>query len=103
MGQAAREQGRVPAEPVAALRQRVFVEIREPLRAYPTPTQPFDGRDFPLSTVEILTKRTPNLLPFDPAKGDSKETFLPLGSRSEGPGLFGNDDGDDAHDRALLD
>ena len=62
---------------VAALRQRVFVEIREPLRAYPTPTQPFDGRDFPLSTVEILTKRAPNLLPFDPAKGESKETFWP--------------------------
>lgn len=47
---------------VAALRQRVFIEVREPLRNYPDPTQPFEGRDFPFRTVEILTKRTPSLL-----------------------------------------
>ena len=60
---------------VAALRQRRFIEIREPLRSYPDATQPVAGRDFPLQTVEILTKRSPNLLP--PAAPETVETFWP--------------------------
>lgn len=60
---------------VAVLRNRRFIEVREPLRRYPDPTQPVEGRDFMWRTVEILTHRTPNLLA--PGPGESAESFWP--------------------------
>jgi len=66
--------------PVAALRRRSFVEIREPLRMYPAREQPNGGRDFPLTTVEILTKRTPNL-----AEREATETIENFCPRVAGP------------------
>jgi hypothetical protein len=64
-----------PGGRVAVLRQRRFVEVREPLRTYPHPTQAFGGRDFPFRVVEILTLRTPNLQPVAP--GETGESFWP--------------------------
>jgi hypothetical protein len=45
----------------AVLRQRFFIIVREPVRAYPGPGQAFGGRDFPFQSVEILTKVTADL------------------------------------------
>jgi hypothetical protein len=72
--------------PVAVLRKRRFVEIVEPSRTYPDATQPFDGRDLPFTRIEILTKRSPNLLP--PAPGETVESFWPRIAGSSGPEDF---------------
>lgn len=71
---------------VAVLRKRKFIEVREPLRTYPGGSQPFAGRDFPFRSVEILTKRTPSLLPPQSGflgTGETDESFWP---RVSGPG-----------------
>ncbi len=62
---------------VAVLRRKRFIEVREPIRHYPHPTQPNEGRDFPWATVEILTKRTPNLLDPDAAAKETSDSFWP--------------------------
>lgn len=46
---------------IAVLRQRWRIIPLEPIKQYPLPAQPFAGREFPFTTVEILTKETPNL------------------------------------------
>ena len=56
----------------AILRTKRYVEVRERVRAYPGDHQQHDGIDFPFDTVEIVTKRTPNLV--DPG---SAKTFWP--------------------------
>ncbi len=48
---------------VAALRQKAFIIVREPVRKYKGGSQAHAGRDFPFRRVEILTKITPNLEP----------------------------------------
>lgn len=50
--------------PVAYLRQRIQVIVKEPERTYDGPGyQDGSGRGFPFKRVHILTKRTPNLDP----------------------------------------
>ncbi len=43
------------------LRQRMFIVIREPVKAYPAKGQPNDGRQFPFGTLRMTTLVTPNL------------------------------------------
>ena len=45
----------------AYLRQRFFIVVREPVKTYPGSQQRHEGRDFPFTQVEILTRVTPNL------------------------------------------
>ena len=47
---------------VAALRQKFFLIVREPTKHYGGAGQPLDGRDFPFTDVEVLTRVTPSLL-----------------------------------------
>jgi hypothetical protein len=48
---------------VAVLRQRFFIIPRERVKQYPGTCQAFAGRDFPFTSVEILTRVTPSLRP----------------------------------------
>jgi hypothetical protein len=48
---------------VAALRQRFFIRVREPVRHYTGADHDLKGHNFPFKTVEILTRETPNLRP----------------------------------------
>jgi len=55
---------KVGGETVAVLRQRQFIEVREPLKSYPAPGQqssPSQGRTFPFIRIRMLTLDTPNL------------------------------------------
>ena len=54
---------------VALLRQRFFVAVREPVRAYSGANHLFQGRNFPFTRIELLTRVTPDLS--DPGQGDS--------------------------------
>lgn len=47
---------------VASLRQQIRVVVLEPLLAFPRAGQPTGGRDFPFTSVEILTRKTPKLV-----------------------------------------
>jgi hypothetical protein len=69
--------------PVGVLRRKRFVEVREPQRTYPDATQPFGGRDFPFGLVEIVTVRTPNLLP-----PTDQSSFCPTVDTPAGPQDF---------------
>lgn len=46
---------------VAVLRQRFFIIVREPVKRYSGAGHQFDGRNFPFTEVEILTRVTPSL------------------------------------------
>ena len=46
---------------VAVLRQRFFIIVREPVKHYDGVGHQFNGRNFPFTDVEILTRVTPNL------------------------------------------
>jgi hypothetical protein len=54
---------------VAALRQRFFIRVRERVKIYNGAGHKFHGNNFPFTSVEILTRETPNLL--DPADSHS--------------------------------
>jgi hypothetical protein len=54
---------------VALLRQRFFVAVREPVRTYSGANHLFQGRNFPFTRIELLTRVTPDLS--DPGEGDS--------------------------------
>lgn len=46
---------------VAVLRQRFFIIVREPVKHYDGTGHKFEGRNFPFTSVEILTRVTPSL------------------------------------------
>jgi hypothetical protein len=46
---------------VAVLRQRFFIVVREPVKQYSGAGHAFGGRNFPFTSVEILTRVTPSL------------------------------------------
>jgi hypothetical protein len=46
---------------VAALRQRFFIVVREPVRTFDGTRHESGGHNFPFTSVEILTRVTPNL------------------------------------------
>lgn len=48
---------------VALLRQKFFIIVREPVRQYDGTGHEFEGRNFPFTSLEILTRVTPNLRP----------------------------------------
>jgi hypothetical protein len=54
---------------IAVLRQRFFLVVREPVRGYAGVNHAHAGRDFPFTSVEILTRVTPDLA--DPGMGAS--------------------------------
>ncbi len=58
--------------PVAVLRQRMFIVVKEPVRSFPTTHQPAAGRRMPLRTLRITTLVTPDL----EAPADSDPVFL---------------------------
>jgi hypothetical protein len=53
---------------VAVLRQRFFIVVRETVKQYNGAGHAFSGRNFPFTSVEILTRVTPNLLAPDLSK-----------------------------------
>jgi hypothetical protein len=62
------QQPNSPASPtvVAYLRQRMYVVVREPVKSYPAPGQPWNGRNTPFKKLRITTLVTPDL--DDPSK-----------------------------------
>jgi hypothetical protein len=58
------------SERVAVLRQRFFIIVREPVKTYDGANHVHDGNTFPFTSVEILSRTTPNLAP--PGDGQSK-------------------------------
>jgi hypothetical protein len=54
---------------VALLRQRFFIVVREPARTYTGAHHKYQGRNFPFTRIELLTRVTPDLS--DPGMGDS--------------------------------
>jgi len=46
---------------VAILRQRVFLVVNQPVRSYDGQSQPKGGSDLPFTSIEVVTKTTPNL------------------------------------------
>jgi len=47
---------------IAVLRQRFFVVVRQPVRTYSGANHVHEGRDFPFTQVELLTRVTPDLI-----------------------------------------
>ncbi|MEX3858198.1 hypothetical protein AB3X94_29840 [Paraburkholderia sp. BR10923] len=47
---------------IAVLRQRFFLLVRQQRRSYDGTNSPNNGRDFPFTSVEILTRITPDLM-----------------------------------------
>lgn len=60
---------------VALLRQRFFIAVREPVRAYTGAHHQFAGRNFPFTRIELLTRVTPDLA--EPGAGRSGLTPAP--------------------------
>lgn len=58
--------------PVAFLVQRYFIRIAQPNHSYPGLGQPFDGRDFPVSSLQFRTTRTPDIV--DPTRKEGSPT-----------------------------
>jgi hypothetical protein len=54
---------------VAYLRQRMYVVVREPVKSYPAPGQPWNGGNTPFKRLQITTLVTPDLA--DPSKPPS--------------------------------
>ena len=50
-----------PGFPVAVLRQREFIVVREPEKVFPAVGQRFEGRTMPFKSVRITTLVTPNM------------------------------------------
>jgi hypothetical protein len=55
--------GTTLTSPVAYMRQRMFIVVREPLKTYAGAPYAFGGREMPLQTVRIDTKTTPDIDP----------------------------------------
>jgi hypothetical protein len=55
---------------IAVLRQRFFIVVRELVKSYDGSTHVHDGNTFPFTSVEILSRSTPNLAP--PGEGESE-------------------------------
>jgi hypothetical protein len=66
------------AQRIAGLRQRFFIVVRELVKSYDGSNHVHDGNTFPFTSVEILSRSTPNLAP--PGVGLSKlvETGGPI-------------------------
>lgn len=56
-----------PGSRIAVLRQRYFIVVRERARKYDGSKHVYDGRNFPFTEIEILTRITPDLA--SPVKG----------------------------------
>lgn len=65
------EQAAQGGSPGAYLRKRKFIVVRQPVKEYPAPGQPSDGRAFPFRRVHIDTLVTPDIEeePFEPPTG----------------------------------
>jgi hypothetical protein len=62
---------------VAVLRQRFYVVVRQRVRTYSGANHPHRGRDFPFTSVELLTRVTPDLT--EPGVGASRLPPAPSG------------------------
>lgn len=60
---------------VAVLRKRLQVVVQEPELRFPRAGQPADGRELPFVSVEILTRKTPNLVA--PNAQETTSSFWP--------------------------
>ena len=61
--------GNDPKKRVAVLRQRYFIVVRERVKHYSGADHKYQGRNFPFTQVEILTRITPDL--YEPGKPPS--------------------------------
>lgn len=52
-------------DPTAYLIQRNYIVCRRPSKVFPAMGQPFKGREFPASSVEMVTVVTPEIVPVD--------------------------------------
>jgi hypothetical protein len=72
----------------AYLRQRAFIVVKNPVRDFPAGNfHPFGGRNIPFKTVEIVTRVTPNLRPYDVVNG----TNIPKDPNNPGGAFFASD------------
>ncbi|HWN09665.1 MAG TPA: hypothetical protein VNO50_10420 [Pyrinomonadaceae bacterium] len=55
-------QGNPTSNRVAVLRQRFYIIVRERVKSYTGTGHEFEGRNFPFTSVEILTRVTPSLV-----------------------------------------
>lgn len=58
---------------IAVLRQRFYIVVREPVRTYTGAGHTHSGRNFPFSSVRILTRETPSLLAPDKIQARAKD------------------------------
>jgi hypothetical protein len=70
-------------ERIAVLRQRFFVVVRQPVRPYSGENHVHEGRDFPFTQVELLTRVTPDLV--DPNNPVCSLATPPSGDDPYGP------------------
>jgi hypothetical protein len=69
---------------VAVLRQRFFIIVRQRVKDYDGSGHVFEGRNFPFTSVEILTRVTPSLL-----SPDLDSCFLTASTAPHSPGVPG--------------
>ncbi|MVA27267.1 hypothetical protein V6582_20790 (plasmid) [Agrobacterium vitis] len=63
--------------PVAVLRQRMFLRIGKPDKAFPAFRQPDDGRRLPFSGLKLVTTVTPDIVdPFDRGLGNPDDSGI---------------------------
>jgi hypothetical protein len=79
-------EGSDPASPrtkrVAALRQRFFIVVREPVKAFDGAYHATGGHPFPFTSIELLTRVTPNLVAPDDAACRVSESGGPIYARA---------------------
>ena len=57
-------------DPRAYLIQRSYIVCSKPVKVFPALGQPFNGREFPTSAVEMVTLVTPDIVPVDDDKAE---------------------------------
>lgn len=74
---------------VAVLRQRFFIVVREPVKNYSGAGHAFHGNNFPFTSVEILTRVTPNLV--DPSNSICRLADPPNNFDAGKDAIYGSD------------
>lgn len=63
-------------DPTAYLIQRYYIVCGRPSKSFPALGQPFKGREFPASAVDMVTLVTPEIVPVDTSKEETLDLHL---------------------------
>lgn len=75
-------------DPTAYEIKRSMIVCQSPIKAFPALGQPYAGREFPASSIEIVTTVTPEII--DPE--DYPDQYIPdVGTQENGPSLCGGE------------